>query len=46
MKVFYSRKIIVVVAVLLVVAVFYKLTLPDHKVDYNTEISTFDKDIF
>ena len=38
MNVFYSKKIIVVVTVLLVVAVFYKLTLPDHEVDYNTQV--------
>lgn len=38
MKLFHSKKLIIMAALLLVVFVLYKLAIPEHKVDFNTEV--------
>ncbi|MFA6945687.1 MAG: DUF1553 domain-containing protein, partial [Pedobacter sp.] len=38
MKIFYSRKVIVLLTLLLVVSALYKLALSNQKVDYNTQV--------
>ena len=38
MKLFYSKKLIIIASLLIIVALLYKLAIPAPEVDYNTQV--------